>query len=118
MQGSSTPTTKFPEITDIFVDELAKKAGKGKKIDGRGAMDMPAILGGFEIRKTRTAREPGAANVVTNNVANGLLKDPGAIKVFLSTWNNFVFSCTGAQRWEKLWSRYPSSFTWSPMPRK
>ncbi|MEK6698954.1 MAG: molybdopterin-dependent oxidoreductase [Nitrospirota bacterium] len=109
MQGSSTPTTKFPEITDIFVDELAKKAGKGKKIDGRGAMDMPAILGGFEIKKDKDGKETESpkANVVTNNVANGLLKDPGAIKVFLSTWNNFVFSCTGAQRWEKALSKIP-----------
>ena len=40
---------------------------QGKKIDGRGDKDMPAMM---------NAR-PGSG-VVTNNVANGMLKDPGA----------------------------------------
>lgn len=109
MQSSSVPVEKFPEITDIFVDELAKKAGKTKKVDGRGAKDMPAILGGVEKKKDKDGIETESAklNVVTNNVANALLKDPGAIKVFLSTWSNFVFSCTGAQRWEKAMANVP-----------
>ena len=75
---------------------MAKHHGHGKKIDGRGAKDMPAMMGG----------KPGSG-VVTNNVANALLKDPDAIKVFLSTWSNFTFSCTGAQRWEKVMARMP-----------
>ncbi len=95
-QSSSVPTTKFPEIKDNFLDELAKKSGKGKKLDGRGAKDMPAMMGG----------KPGSG-VVTNNVANGLLKNPGAIKVFISSWSNFNFSCTGAQRWDKAMAKIP-----------
>jgi len=95
MQSSSAPEEKFPSV-DKFVDEVAKHHGHGKKIDGRGAKDMPAMMGA----------KPGSG-VVTNNVANGMLKDPGAVKVFISTWSNFVFSCTGAQRWEKAMANVP-----------
>jgi len=95
MQSSSVPVEKFPAM-DKFIDEMAKHHGHGKKMDGRGAKDMPAMMGA----------KPGSG-VVTNNVANGLLKDPAAIKVFLSTWSNFVFSATGAQRWEKVMARMP-----------
>jgi len=109
MESSSVPVEKFPEIADKFVDELAKKSGKGKKVDGRGAKDMPALLGGIDKKKEKdgTIKESLKVGVVTNNVANGLLKDPGAVKVFLSTWSNFVFSATGAQRWEKAMARMP-----------
>ncbi|MBI5846921.1 MAG: molybdopterin-dependent oxidoreductase [Nitrospirae bacterium] len=96
MQSSSAPVEKFPEIKKQFIDELAEHHGHGKKIDGRGAKDMPAMM----------SAKPGSG-VVTNNVANALLKDPGAIKVFLSTWSNFVFSATGAQRWEKVMAKMP-----------
>jgi anaerobic selenocysteine-containing dehydrogenase len=95
-QSSSVPEQKFPEIKKPFIDEMAEHHGHGKKIDGRGAKDMPAMMGG----------KPGSG-VVTNNVANGLLKDPGAIKVFISTWSNFAFSATGAHRWEKALARIP-----------
>jgi anaerobic selenocysteine-containing dehydrogenase len=94
-QSSGAPVESFSK-PDKFVDELAKHHGHGKKIDGRGAKDMPAMMSG----------KPGSG-VVTNNVANALLKDPDAIKVFLSTWSNFTFSCTGAQRWEKVMARIP-----------
>ena len=94
-QSSSVPLAKFPS-SDKYVDDIAKAASKGKKIDGRGAKDMPAMMGG----------KPGSG-VVTNNVANGLLKDPGAIKVFMSSWSNFNFSCTGAERWDKAMARIP-----------
>jgi len=94
---SSSPgaVAKFPSA-DKYVDELAKKTGKGKKLDGRGAKDMPAMMNA----------KPGSG-VVTNNVANGLLKDPEAIKVFLSSWSNFNFSCTGADRWDKAMAKIP-----------
>ena len=94
-QSSGAPTEKFPGA-DKFIDEMAKHHGHGKKIDGRGAKDMPAMMGG----------KPGSG-VVTNNVANALLKDPGAIKVFISTWSNFNFSCTGAHRWDKAMAAMP-----------
>jgi anaerobic selenocysteine-containing dehydrogenase len=94
-QSSSVPTGKFPSA-DKYVDDQAKAASKGKKLDGRGAKDMPAMM---------NAR-PGSG-VVTNNVANGMLKDPGAAKVFISSWNNFNFSCTGADRWDKAMAKVP-----------
>jgi len=94
-QSSSVPLAKFPNM-DQYVDNVAKEAAKGKKIDGRGAKDMPAMMGG----------KPGSG-VVTNNVANGLLKDPGAVKVFLSSWSNFNFSCTGAERWDQAMAKVP-----------
>jgi len=85
----------FPKA-DAYVDEQAKKAGAGKKLDGRGAKDMPAMMGA----------KPGSG-VVTNNVANGMLKDPGAVKVMIASWANFNFSCTGADRWDKAMARVP-----------
>ena len=94
-QSSSVSLAKFPSA-DKYVDEQAKAASKGKKLDGRGAKDMPAMM---------NAR-PGSG-VVTNNVANGILKNPGAVKVFMSTWNNFNFSCTGADRWDKAMAQVP-----------
>jgi anaerobic selenocysteine-containing dehydrogenase len=86
---------KFPSA-DKYVDDMAKKGSKGKKLDGRGAKDMPAMMNA----------KPGSG-VVTNNVANGMLKDPGACKVFISSWSNFNFSCTGADRWDKALAKVP-----------
>ena len=107
MQSSSAPTDKFPSI-DKYIDELAQKSGKTKKIDGRGAKDMPAIMGGIDKKeKDGKVTESAKANVVTNNVANGMLKDPGAIKVIISTWTNFNFSCTGAERWDTAMAKVP-----------
>lgn len=94
-QSSSVSLAKFPSA-DKYVDDVAKAGSKGKKLDGRGAKDMPAMMGG----------KPGSG-VVTNNVANGLLKDPGACKVFISSWANFNFSCTGAERWDKAMAKVP-----------
>jgi len=108
-QSSSTPTTKFPEITDAFVDELAKKGSKAKKLDGRGAKDMPAIMGGYDSKKDKEGKvtESAKAGVVTNAVADGILKNPGACQVFISSWSNFNFSATGAQRWDKAMAQVP-----------
>ena len=94
-QSSSVPIANFPKA-DAYLDDIAKDAGKFKKLDGRGAKDMPAMM---------NAR-PGSG-VVTNNVANGMLQDPGACKVFIASWANFNFSCTGAQRWDKAMAAVP-----------
>lgn len=94
-QSSSVPLGKFPGM-DKYVDDVAKAGSKGKKLDGRGAKDMPAMMGG----------KPGSG-VVTNNVANGMLKDPGAVKVMISSWSNFNFSATGAARWDKAMAQVP-----------
>ncbi|OGA52347.1 MAG: dehydrogenase [Betaproteobacteria bacterium RIFCSPLOWO2_12_FULL_62_13] len=95
LQSSSVPTGKFPK-PDAYVDAIAKDAGKHKKLDGRGAKDMPAMMGG----------KPGSG-VVTNNIANGMLKDPGAVKVLISSWSNFNFSCTDPTRWDKALAKLP-----------
>ncbi|NJD88468.1 MAG: twin-arginine translocation signal domain-containing protein [Betaproteobacteria bacterium] len=95
LQSSSVPTGKFPS-PDKYADEQAKNAAKGKKLDGRGAKDMPAMMGA----------KPGSG-VVTNNIANGMLKDPGAVKVLMSTWSNFNFSCTDPKRWDTALSKVP-----------
>jgi len=104
-QSPSTPAlNKFPSL-DPFVDELAKTAGKGKKIDGRGAKDMPAMMGA----------KPGSG-VVTNNIANTMLKDPGAVKMLIASWANFNFSCTGADRWDKAMAKVPFFVHMVPNP--
>jgi len=95
LQSSSVPLGKFPSF-DAYLDDVAKAGGKQKKIDGRGAKDMPAMMGA----------KPGSG-VVTNNVANGMLKDPGAVKVLLASWNNFNFSCTDPARWDQALARVP-----------
>ncbi len=94
-QASSVSVASFPKA-DAYVDDLAKSASKGKKLDGRGAKDMPAMMNAV----------PGSG-VVTNNIANGMLKDPGVAKVVMASWNNFNFSCTGAQRWDKAMAQVP-----------
>ncbi|OGA55633.1 MAG: dehydrogenase [Betaproteobacteria bacterium RIFCSPLOWO2_12_FULL_65_14] len=95
LQSSSVPLGKFPSF-NAYLDDVAKAGGKQKKIDGRGAKDMPAMMGA----------KPGSG-VVTNNVANGMLKDPGAVKVLLASWNNFNFSCTDPARWDQALARVP-----------
>ncbi|HEY5896554.1 MAG TPA: molybdopterin-dependent oxidoreductase [Burkholderiales bacterium] len=94
-QGSSVSVGKFPSF-DSYVDDVAKAGSKQKKLDGRGDKDMPAMMNA----------QPGSG-VVTNNVANGMLKNPGAVKVLLASWNNFVFSCTDPKRWEQALAQVP-----------
>jgi len=93
--AGGVPIGNFPS-SDAYLDDLAKGAGKFKKLDGRGEKDMPAMM---------NAR-PGSG-VVTNNIANGMLKDPGACKVLMASWANFNFSCTGADRWDKAMAKVP-----------
>jgi anaerobic selenocysteine-containing dehydrogenase len=95
LQSSSVPTGKFPSA-DKYVDAIAKAASKHKKIDMRGDKNMPAMMGA----------RPGSG-VVTNNVANGMLKDPGAVKVLLASWANFNFSCADPKRWDQALARVP-----------
>lgn len=95
LQGSSVSVAAFPK-PDPFVDEIAAAGSKGKKLDGRGDKDMPAMMNAV----------PGSG-VVTNNIANGMLKNPGAVKVLLSSWSNFAFSCTEPARWEKALTEIP-----------
>ena len=95
LEGGKVPTGKFPKYDD-YLDDVAKAGGKMKKIDGRGAKDMPAMM----------RAKPGSG-VVTNNVANGMLKDPGAIKMIVASWNNFNYSCTDPKRWDQALAKVP-----------
>jgi anaerobic selenocysteine-containing dehydrogenase len=42
-----------------------------------------------------------------NNVPNNMLKDPGAVKVMLASWNNYNHSATGADRWDTVLAKVP-----------
>ncbi len=96
IRSVKVPTNNFPKF-DAYIDETAKHYGHEKKIDGRGSKEMPAMMSG----------KPGSG-VVTNNVANALLADkPYDIKMAVMTWNNFNFSCTGADRWDKAMAKMP-----------
>ncbi len=95
LQEMKPPLGKFPDIEE-YKDEMAKKFGKEKKIDGRGSKDMPVVI-----------KNKVGGGVVTNNVANGMLKNPDAIKVLLSSWTNFNFSCSGAHRWDEAMAKVP-----------
>lgn len=84
-------------LYDSYLDEIAKKGKKHEVIDNRGRIQFPAFAKG-ELHK----------GVVTNYVADGILnEDPYDIKMAIGYWNNFVFSCTGAQRWEKAMEKLP-----------
>ena len=95
LQTTSPPLGAYPKY-DAYLDDVTKKYGKGKKIDGRGEKDMPAMMNA----------KPGSG-VVANNIANTMLKDPDAVKVLLSSWSNFNFSCTDPARWDKALSKVP-----------
>ncbi|HJO57526.1 MAG TPA: molybdopterin-dependent oxidoreductase, partial [Nitrospinaceae bacterium] len=93
---SSIPVKKIPKYSK-YQDGLAKKHSKMQKIDQRGYKEFPALKKG-----------KSGGGVVTNNVANALLKDdPYGIKVAIGYMNNFTFSCTGAERWEKAMEKIP-----------
>ncbi|MBI5025206.1 MAG: molybdopterin-dependent oxidoreductase [Nitrospirae bacterium] len=91
---AKSPSGKLPSIDD-FLDDMAKKYGKEKKIDQRGYKQFPSISEG-----------KAGSSVITNNAATGILNaDPYDIKVVVSNWANFNFSCTGADRWDKAMSK-------------
>lgn len=93
---ASIPVNKIPKY-DKYKDELAKKHSKMQKIDQRGYKEFPALNKG-----------KSGGGVVTNNVANAILnEDPYEIKMAIGYMNNFVFSCTGAERWEKAMEKIP-----------
>lgn len=77
---------------DPYIDDTAKK--KNKKIDQRGTLAFPAMAKG----------KPGSG-VITNNLPDAIMaKKPYDIKMGLGYMNNFPFSGTGAQRWEKMFA--------------
>lgn len=96
LQKSKIPTNKTPKFKK-YQDELARKHSKFKKMDQRGYLQFPALNKG----------KPGGG-VVTNNAADAILQeDPYEIKMVIGYWNNFTFSCSGTDRWEKALSKLP-----------
>jgi anaerobic selenocysteine-containing dehydrogenase len=108
-QSNKEYTTKFPKPDD-YMDEIAKKGKKHKKIDHRGRLEFPALN-----------KKPGGG-VVTNNAADGILnEDPNEIKLAIGYMNNFAFSCPQPERWERALAKIPflvhittnaSEFSW------
>lgn len=96
LQSSKVPLGKAPAFDD-YMDEIAKKGSKNKKIDQRGFKEFPALKKG-----------KSGGGVVTNRAADGILnEDPYDIKVAIGYWNNFVFSCSETSRWEKALEKLP-----------
>ncbi|MHC4721491.1 MAG: molybdopterin-dependent oxidoreductase, partial [Planctomycetota bacterium] len=96
LKANKEYTLLFP-APDPFMDDIAKKGKKHKKIDQRGTKEFPALKKG----------KPGSA-VVTNNAAYGILNEkPNEIKVAIGYMNNFTFSCPQTERWEKALSKIP-----------
>ncbi len=96
LQKTKIPVNKTPKYK-AYQDELAKKHSKMKKMDQRGSLQFPALNKG-----------KSGGGVVTNNAADAILnEDPYSIKMAIGYWNNFTFSCSGAQRWEKALVKLP-----------
>jgi anaerobic selenocysteine-containing dehydrogenase len=97
VRGSKIPVNKVPKHYKDYYDEIAKVGTKHKKMDQRGYLEFPALKKG----------KPGKG-VVTNNAADAILdEDPYEIKMAIGYWNNFPFSCSGAERWERALSKLP-----------
>jgi anaerobic selenocysteine-containing dehydrogenase len=96
LAGAKIPAKGIPSFSD-YQDDLSKKHSKMQKIDQRGYKEFPALNKG-----------KSGGGVVTNNTANAILAgDPYDIEVAIGYMNNFVFSCTGASRWEKAMEKIP-----------
>jgi anaerobic selenocysteine-containing dehydrogenase len=92
----SPPANSMPAL-DAYYDDVANENRSKGKIDHRGRLEFPVLGSGSS-----------GGGVVTNNAAQGMLdEDPNEIKVALGYMNNFVFSCTGTQRWEEAMAKLP-----------
>ena len=96
LSSAKIPVNKVPKY-DKFMDEVAKKKTKMKKIDQRGYLNVPALSKG-----------KSGGGVSTNNCATGMLaKDPYELKMIVGYMNNYVFANQGAERWEKALEEVP-----------
>ena len=96
LRSAKIPVNKTPSFKPYY-DEVAKKGTKNKKMDQRGYLRFPALNKG-----------KSGGGVVTNNAADSILTDdPYPTKVAIGYWNNFTFSCSGAERWEKALVKLP-----------
>ncbi len=85
------PSVKYSEeAIKLEQDEVAEKGTKNQKID-----------------ESKTKKFP-QASVVTNNVADNILRDyPYPVEVILAWWSNFAHSTPGSKRWEDVFKKVP-----------
>lgn len=96
MAAAKIPVNAIPDFS-AYQDEVSKKHSKLPKIDHRGTKEFPALANGAS-----------GGGVVTNRVADAILdKDPYEISMIMGYMNNFAFSCSGAERWEKALEQVP-----------
>ena len=96
LKANKEYTQSFPDYKD-FQDDIAQAGAKHGKIDHRGRKEFPALNGG-----------KSGGGVVTNNAADGIInEDPNEIKVAIAYMNNFVFSATQGERWNRALSKIP-----------
>jgi len=110
MKGNKKFMDKWPDYKP-FMDEVAKKGAKNKKIDQRGTKGFPALKKG-----------KSGGGVVTNRCADAILaEDPYDIELAIGYFNNFAFSCPQSERWHRALAKIPtvvhitthaSEFTW------
>lgn len=90
LRSPSIPTGSLADMY-AYKDSKAKKGLKKAKADQRQNFDFVSIEKG----------ESGH-NQNTNRIADAIISgEPYRIKMMISYWNNWVYSCTGAQRWEE-----------------
>jgi anaerobic selenocysteine-containing dehydrogenase len=99
LQSMKQPYSHIPLYKDKYkpyLDAVAQKGLKHKKIDQRGTLEFPSL------------KKKSGGGVVTNRAADGILnEDPNEIKVAIAYWNNFAYSCSGATRWEQAMAKIP-----------
>lgn len=100
-RGGTVQSTKIPinatPSYKAYQDEQAKTNSKKKKIDQRGTLEFPALKKG-----------KSGGGVVTNRAADAILaEDPYDMKVVVSYWSNFAFSCSETKRWEDALTKLP-----------
>ncbi|MDO4291242.1 MAG: molybdopterin-dependent oxidoreductase [Eggerthellaceae bacterium] len=92
-------TAKTGSLADMYVykDSTAKSALKKAKVDQRAFMEYMSIKEGKASSQYNTSR-----------LADAILdEDPYDVKMMIWYWNNFAYSCPGAQRWEKALAKVP-----------
>lgn len=93
---NKAPVAKIPDHKP-YQDTIAKAGTKEKKFDRCGDLAFPGIYKG-ELHKM----------AITNRVADSLLGEgPYDAKIVIASWSNWVYSCTGAQRWEEALTKVP-----------
>ncbi|QOY38360.1 molybdopterin-dependent oxidoreductase [Anaerobacillus isosaccharinicus] len=95
LSWSSVPSNGMPSFDD-YLDDIAKKGAKEKRIDQGGTLKFPGL------------NKKSGGSKFTANMAQAMLdEDPYDLKVVLSYWNNFNFSCPDTNKWDKALAKLP-----------